>query len=130
VNQTAVSGSLNSATSNQAENQTQDADTTATRIQNQFGPEFCCDTQVGGGAGNVNSVTQSNVLANNTGGVSQASEQGGHCTESGTPGASCSVDQTFTSNSGTNHFNMSGPFVSNDRFCTNVEGSASCSSGG
>lgn len=61
--------------------------------QNQYGPEFCCATQTGGNAANVNNVTQVKVQLH-TSSVSDGMIQG-HCQSS--PNA-CNVKQTLTQN--------------------------------
>src|SRR5437773_2186523 len=126
ITQSATSTALNKSSASQSESQSQHTSTTGAKIQLHFGPQDCCATQMGGSAGNVNTITQANVQQNDTGGPSQTSEQNAHCTESGTLGASCSVDQTYTSNSGTNHHTDSGPFVFSDRACTDTGEGASC----
>jgi hypothetical protein len=114
----------NSNTTNLDEQQTQVKSTQGTFTQNHFGPQDCCGTQINGTAeNNFNKVVERNVQHNDTGGASQSSEQNAHCSD--TVGE-CSVDQTYTSNSGTDHHTDSGSSVFSDRACVDTGEGASC----
>jgi hypothetical protein len=126
VNQTTVAPGINRSNPDQDENQDQDANTTGVLLQAQFGPQDCCSTQTGGTAANVNHVVQSNVQQNVSGGSSQTSIQRGQCAEIGVA-ATCTLDQAYTSNTGTSTFNETGTAVFNDRACTDTGEGASCS---
>jgi len=118
VDQTTTAPGVNSSTPSQDEVQKQEANAGGTVTPLQFGPQDCCSTQHGGTAANVNHVFQSNVQQNVLGGTSQSSNQVGQCDDVDTPGATCSVDQTYTQNGNTSTFNMSGPAVFSNRFCS------------
>jgi hypothetical protein len=126
VTQTTVAPGVSRSNPTQEENQDQDADTTGALLQPQFGPQDCCSTQNGGTAANVNHVIQSNVQSNDSGGSSQSSIQRGQCMEIGS-GANCTLDQTYTSNTGTVPFSQTGPAVFSDRACTDTGEGAVCS---
>ncbi len=115
---TALNSALfNKSVASQVENQTQEAEAAALPppTQDQFGPQDCCATQTGGGPNNVNTVTLSNTQKQTTEDL-QTTDQRGHCMAGA--GQECSVDITYTSNSGTHHASLSGPAVT----CTgNVE---------
>jgi len=117
------------STATQDEPQTQEADTAPGQlIQDQFGPEFCCATQMGGTDANINTVDQSNVQKNDSGGSSQTSFQSGHCKEVGSTAAQCRLFQTYTSNSGSDEFGpMSGTTVDSERACADGGEDAVCS---
>jgi hypothetical protein len=121
VTQTTDAPGVMRSTSAQDERQTQDANTEDALTQTQEGPEFCCATQIGGTAANVNTVTQSNIQNQTTGtgpssGTGQNSQQDGHCQSLE---AECTVDQTYTTNNGgPDHFSETGPFVNHPRSCT------------
>jgi hypothetical protein len=128
VNQsTATDPSLtNKSVANQIENQTQDAEVAALAappLQQQFGPEDCCATQIGGGPGNVNTVS----LVNNqhqTVEDLQSTNQSAHCV--GGAGQNCTASISYTSNNGTTQMSVTGPAAS----CTNSGGEVFCSPGG
>ena len=128
VTQTTTAPGVDSSTPSQDEVQKQVANTASTPTQMQFGPQDCCSTQHGGTAANVNNVVQSNVQQNGLGGASQSSNQVGQCNDFDTPGANCSVDQTYTQNGNTSTFNMSGPVVFSNRFCSGTT-EGECTSG-
>jgi hypothetical protein len=129
VNQTTTAPGVNRSNPTESEAQQQETHTTTTPIQAQFGPQDCCSTQTGGTAANVNHIVQSNVQHNDTGVASQSSIQRGQCIEIGAPGAECSVDQTYTSNSGTSTFSGSGTAVFSNRQCSDTGEGAFCTSG-
>jgi hypothetical protein len=128
VDQTTTAPGVNSSTPSQDEVQKQEANAGGTVTQAQFGPQDCCSTQHGGTAANVNNVVQSNVQQNGLGGASQSSNQVGQCDDVDTPGANCSVDQTYTQNGNTSTFNMSGPAVFSNRLCSGTT-EGGCTSG-
>jgi hypothetical protein len=119
---------VNRSTPNQDEDQAQDFDTSGVVTQTQIGPQDCCSTQFGGTSANVNNVVQLNVQQNATGLASQSSVQVGDCTESGTIGANCSLDQTYTQNGNTDHYTASGPAVGHTHFCSGVTSGNPCPS--
>ena len=117
---------VNRSTPNQDEDQKQDYWTTGVVTQTQIGPQDCCSTQVGGTADNVNQVVERNTQQNATGLASQSGVQVGHCTESGTPGANCSLDQTYIQNGNIGHFALTAPAVSHTQFCSGVNTGNPC----
>jgi hypothetical protein len=117
---------VNRSTPNQDEDQKQDYWTTGVVTQTQIGPQDCCSTQVGGTADNLNQVVERNVQQNATGLASQSSVQVGNCTESGTPGANCSLDQTYIQNGNIGHFALTAPAVSHTQFCSGVNTGNPC----
>ena len=123
-NVTTPNTGYNSNSTSLDEPQTQAAQTQGTKTQDQLGPEDCCGTQIGGiPEKNFNKVVERNAQHNDTG-VGQSTEQRAKCSD--TVGE-CSVDVTYTSNSGTNHDTMSGPSAAIFRTCTGTgEGGPTC----
>jgi hypothetical protein len=116
VDQSTLTGTSNQGTGKQVEDQRQDATTTGTLTQTKVGPQDCCLTQVGGGAANVNTVTQVNIHVDNEAlGSTGTTMQTGQCTAA--TGQECTVDQTYTAN-GVEHQNTeTGPSVTHIRTC-------------
>jgi len=72
----------------------------STTSQIQFGPEFCCATQIGGNNASVNNITQLKAQFRTTfPAISSAQgDEQGHCNSPSTDGNNCNVTQRLTQN--------------------------------